>query len=186
MKRGGPLPEGFTYVPEFLSAAEERELVTHIQALEFGRVVMHGVEARRRVTHFGYGYAYETRAVQPGPAIPEWMVFARDRLGGRFGVEPASLLEALVTEYPPGAGIGWHRDAPAFGIVLAVSLAGACRMRFQRGAGEERVTAQCELAPRSAYALTGPARTQWQHSIPAARELRYSIPFRTLRRPPPL
>jgi alkylated DNA repair dioxygenase AlkB len=22
---------------------------------------------------------------------------------------------ALVTRYPPGAGIGWHRDAPTFG-----------------------------------------------------------------------
>jgi alkylated DNA repair dioxygenase AlkB len=38
------------------------------------------------------------------------------------------------------------------------------------------------LEPRSAYALTGAARWSWQHSIPATKELRYSITFRTLRR----
>ena len=39
------------------------------------------------------------------------------------------LAEVLVTEYTAGAGIGWHRDAPPFGIVAGVSLAGHCRMR---------------------------------------------------------
>jgi alkylated DNA repair dioxygenase AlkB len=38
--------------------------------------------------------------------------------------------EALVTEYTTGAGIGWHRDAPVFGIVAGISLGGTCRMRF--------------------------------------------------------
>ena len=38
------------------------------------------------------------------------------------------------------------------------------------------------LEPRSAYVLTGPARTQWEHSIPPVKETRYSITFRTLRR----
>jgi alkylated DNA repair dioxygenase AlkB len=35
--------------------------------------------------------------------------------------------------------------------------------------------------PRSAYHLTGPARSEWQHSIPCVDELRYSITFRNLR-----
>lgn len=34
--------------------------------------------------------------------------------------------------------------------------------------------------PRSAYHLTGPARHEWQHSIPSVTELRYSITFRSL------
>jgi alkylated DNA repair dioxygenase AlkB len=38
-----------------------------------------------------------------------------------------------------------------------------------------------ELAPRSIYVLSGAARSQWQHSIPAVERLRYSITFRTVR-----
>jgi alkylated DNA repair dioxygenase AlkB len=34
--------------------------------------------------------------------------------------------------------------------------------------------------PRSAYHLTGPARHEWQHSIPNVTEFRYSITFRSL------
>ena len=34
--------------------------------------------------------------------------------------------------------------------------------------------------PCFAYHLTGPARHEWQHSIPSVTELRYSITFRSL------
>jgi alkylated DNA repair dioxygenase AlkB len=91
-------------------------------------------------------------------------------------------VEVLVTEYTPGAGIGWHRDAPMFGVVVGVSLLGACRFRFRRGKDATAETRAVELAPRSAYVLDGEARTLWQHSIPPARALRYSVTFRTLRR----
>jgi alkylated DNA repair dioxygenase AlkB len=94
---------------------------------------------------------------------------------------PAALVEALVQRYPAGATIGWHRDAPAFGTVIGVSLAGAARLRFQRGTGERRRVWEVPLEPRSGYVLAGQARRSWQHSIPATKELRYSITFRTLR-----
>jgi len=97
------------------------------------------------------------------------------------GHEPDELVEALVQRYPPGSTIGWHRDAPAFEHVIGVSLAGACRMRFQRGKGEQRQVAEVVLEPRSGYLLAGESRTAWQHSIPPTKELRYSITFRTLR-----
>jgi len=99
-------------------------------------------------------------------------------------IDKDELVEVLVTHYPPGAGIGWHRDAPMFGVVVGVSLARACRFRFQRGNGAERVTAAAALDPRSAYVLDGPARWQWQHSIPPAKTERYSVTYRTLRRSP--
>jgi alkylated DNA repair dioxygenase AlkB len=89
----------------------------------------------------------------------------------------------LVTEYTPGAGIGWHRDAPSFGVVVGVSLLGPCRFRFARGAGGARETRAVILEPRSAYVLSGPARWQWQHSIPPGKTARYSITFRTMRAP---
>jgi alkylated DNA repair dioxygenase AlkB len=97
------------------------------------------------------------------------------------GVSAEDLAEVLVTEYPPGAGIGWHRDAPMFGVVIGISLLGACRFRFQRGRGAAREARVVTLEPRSAYVLNGAARRQWQHSIPPAKERRYSMTFRTLR-----
>jgi DNA oxidative demethylase len=39
-----------------------------------------------------------------------------------------------------------------------------------------------QLEPRSMYALSGPVRNQWQHSIPPTKALRYSISMRTLRK----
>jgi alkylated DNA repair dioxygenase AlkB len=54
-------------------------------------------------------------------------------------------------------------------------------MRFQRRTAEVRRTYVLELEPRSAYALTGPARWSWQHSISATPALRYSVTFRTLK-----
>ena len=37
------------------------------------------------------------------------------------------------------------------------------------------------VEPRSAYHLSGPARSEWEHSIPQADALRYSVTFRNLR-----
>ena len=92
-------------------------------------------------------------------------------------------MQALVTRYPPGSVIGWHRDAPAFGPTVAgLSLGSSCLLRFQRGRADNRRVYEVELAPRSAYVLAGAARASWQHSIPAVPELRYSITFRQLRR----
>jgi alkylated DNA repair dioxygenase AlkB len=108
----------------------------------------------------------------------------RDRCASFAGVAPDDLAQTLIARYPPGATIGWHRDAPMFGAaVVGVSLRSACTMRFQRRIGEDRRVYAQELAPRSAYVLAGAARSAWQHSIPAVPDLRYSITFRTLRNP---
>jgi alkylated DNA repair protein (DNA oxidative demethylase) len=143
---------------------------------------MRGVAARRRVVHYGWHYSFDTFRATPGPPIPEFLFGLRGRLAEFVSVAPDELAEALVTEYSPGAGIGWHRDAPPFGIVAAVSLAGSCRMRFRRGEVRHWETAEIELPPRSAYAILGEARSKWQHGIPPAKELRYSITFRTMRK----
>jgi alkylated DNA repair dioxygenase AlkB len=66
--------------------------------------------------------------------------------------------------------------------VVGVSLAGSCRLRFQRGTGDRRRVWEVALEPRSGYVLDGEARRSWRHSIPPTRALRYSITFRTLRR----
>jgi alkylated DNA repair protein (DNA oxidative demethylase) len=174
------LPEGFLYRPDLITAEEERSLVNDVRGVDFVRFTMHGVESRRRVAHFGWLYGYESWKIAPGPAIPEFLLPLRAKLAAWRQLDPELLAEVLVTEYAPGAGIGWHRDAPPFGIVVACSLLSSCRFRLRRGtSGRTDVTVA--IAPRSGYVLSGPARTQWQHSISPAKELRYSITFRTLR-----
>lgn len=177
----GQLPGGFRYVPDFVTEAEEADLLDEIRRLEFQGVRMRGQVARRRTAHFGWVYGYESWQISAGPAVPPFLEPLRARAAGLVGSEAETLEEVLVTEYPPGAGIGWHRDAPMFGDVVGVSLLGACRFRFERRDGARRETASAMLAPRSAYVLSGAARWSWRHSIPPGSAARYSITFRALR-----
>ena len=143
---------------------------------------MHGVAARRTGRHFGVNYDYDQRAhVVEAEPIPEWLEPLRERCAGLAGLDPAALVEALVQRYPAGASIGWHRDAPSFGVVIGVSLVATARLRFRRGSTGHWTIWELSLPPGSAYVLAGEARTRWQHSIPAVKGLRYSITFRTLR-----
>ena len=174
------LPAGFVYEPDIVSVAEESDLLDGVRRLDFSEVRMRGVAALRRAAHFGWVYGYESWRIEPGPPIPDFLLPLRTRAAALAGVDDERLVEALVTEYPARAGIGWHRDAPMFGTVIGVSLLSACRFRFRRDAASRDVRT-ARLAPRSAYVLDGPARTQWQHSIPPGPEPRYSITFRTLR-----
>jgi DNA oxidative demethylase len=174
-------PEGLVLRPELLTAGEEAELLERLGDLRFDPIVMHGQAARRTARHYGLGYDYESRTPQPGEPVPEWLLAVRERAAGLAGEAPEALVEVLVQRYPPGATIGWHRDAPAFGTVIGVSLGGACRLRFQRGTGDGRRVWEVPLEPRSGYVLAGKARWSWQHSIPPTKELRHSITFRTVR-----
>jgi alkylated DNA repair protein (DNA oxidative demethylase) len=176
-------PEGLVYRDAFISAAEEQGLLDALEALDFRPVTMRGQTARRTVRHFGLDYDYETGDLVPADPLPGSMLWLRDRCAGLMEREPDDLVQILVSRYPSGAGIGWHRDAPMFGSrITGVSLLAPCRMRFQRTVGGVRSVAALELAPRSAYLLAGKARWSWQHSIPATSALRYSVTFRTLKR----
>jgi alkylated DNA repair protein (DNA oxidative demethylase) len=177
------VPEGLVYREEFISTEEERQLLSVLSSIDFRAVVMRGQAARRTVRHFGLDYDYESGELVPADPLPASMLWLRDRCAALMERDPADLVQILVSRYTAGAGIGWHRDAPMFGSRIAgVSLLAPCRMRFQRTVRGVRSAAELELAPRSAYLLTGKARWSWQHSIPATKELRYSVTFRTLKR----
>ena len=177
------LPEGLTYQDGFVTRDEEQQLLGALEALDYRAVVMRGQAARRTVRHFGLDYEYERGELVDADPLPEALEWLRERCAALMERDPVDLVQILVSRYPAGAGIGWHRDAPMFGSRIAgVSLLSPCRMRFQRTVGGVRSTAAIELAPRSAYLLSGKARWSWQHSIPATDALRYSITFRTLKR----
>jgi alkylated DNA repair dioxygenase AlkB len=181
------LPSGFLHQDDFISTAEEADLVAHIQRLEFETFEMRGVVARRRVAFFGASYDQGDR---PSPPIPLFLFAVRDRLAAWAKVEPHEFAMALINEYRPGTPIGWHRDAPQYDIIAGVSLLSSCVMRLRpyvspsKAAAEKtrrKTTHQIELLPRSAYVITGEARSAYEHSIPAVTALRYSITLRTLR-----
>ena len=178
-------PAGLLYRPDFVTEAEEEALLAEFGDMAFSEVRMRGQTARRTVVHFGYRYDYEALAIVPTDPLPASMTWLAERAASLAGVDAGDMAEVLVTRYSPGAGIGWHRDAPMFGPkVVGVSLVGPCRLRFQRRTGDRRLVHEILLAPRSAYVLAGAARWSWQHSIPAVAELRYSVTFRTLARVP--
>ena len=174
-------PEGLVYRPALIGPAEERALVARIAGLPLKPFEFHGYLGKRRVTYFGWRYDHNGAGLGPAAAIPDWLLPLREAVAGFAGLAPERLVQALVTEYEPGAGIGWHRDRPQFGEVIGVSLLAPClfRLRRRRDGGFERAAFVAE--PRSAYLLQGAARTEWEHSIPAVEVLRYSVTFRTLR-----
>lgn len=177
------MPPGFVYFADFLSAAGEQSLLDEIDTYPFHQVRMRGQVARRTVIHFGWDYDYEGWKIEPTtPPSPHLRALA-DRCAEVADIAPAALQQFLVARYPPGATIGWHRDAPMFGSpVIGVSLGAPCTMKFRRRIENEWEVEKQLLEPRSLYLIGGAARTQWQHSIPPIRDLRYSISMRTLKR----
>ncbi len=174
---------GLLYRTDMVTPGQESELLGRFAALETEPVVMHGVASRRQVRHFGVGYDFDSWETAPTEPIPDYLLKLRARAGQVAGVQPSTLVEVLVTWYPPGATIGWHRDASAFGpVVVGVSLGSDSVMRFQRrAAGGERRVFEQPLERRSAYVLAGAARSAWQHSVPPVRQERWSVTFRQLR-----
>lgn len=180
-------PEGFVYHSEFISTDEERALLNAIEQIRFGEIRMHGVVAKRRVAHYGRGYEYNSAGLTEAAPIPDFLIPLRDRVGSFAERAADEFAEALVTDYPEGAPIGWHRDAPPFDIIVGISLLNDCTMHFRpwppASNGARRRTPITQLLEqRSAYILRGPSRTQWQHHIPPTKTRRISITFRTLRR----
>jgi alkylated DNA repair dioxygenase AlkB len=173
-------PDGLLFEPEIMTAIEEADFLDVIRSLPFGAFRMHGVDARRRVVRFGLHYLAGSAAMTSASDFPLYLEPLRARAAAVAGIPTHILSESLVTEYAPGACIGWHRDSPPFGIVAGISFAGACRMRFQHLEGLQRQTWTLALPPRSLYVLSGVAREEWEHSIPPVKEARWSITFRTL------
>jgi len=176
------LPEGFVYRPDVISPDEESRLLAEIALLPFKEFQFHGFEGKRRVVSFGWRYDFSEHKAVPADPIPPFLLEVLRNVQAVSGLTLSDVEQVLVTEYAPGAPIGWHKDRPVFGEVIGLSLASPCMFRLRKSDGNghwERVSLRVE--PRSAYFLSGPARWTWEHSIPPVDALRYSITFRNRR-----
>jgi alkylated DNA repair dioxygenase AlkB len=177
------LPPGLRYEPSLIDAEIAARFEQLIAPLPFVEFQFHGFTGKRRVVSFGWKYDFAAARLMPAEPIPEWMLPLRGRAAVFAGLAPAALEQVLVTEYQPGAAIGWHKDKAVFDEVVGISLGAACTMRFRRpvevGRWDRR---SVTLQPGSAYLIGGEARTVWEHSIPPVEQLRYSVTFRSMRR----
>jgi alkylated DNA repair dioxygenase AlkB len=181
---GSALPSGLAHVPDFLSAEEEATLLAGIATLDLREAAYKEFTAKRRVASFGAGYDFDANELTPAPEMAPFLLPLRDKVARWAGVAAEEFGYALVSEYRPGTQLGWHRDVPHFEMVAGVSLGGPARMRFRRYPPRPRAPVlTLDLAPRSAYLLREDARWGWQHAIAPTPALRYSITFRTRRRP---
>jgi len=172
------LPAGFAYRQDVISPDEERKLVEQFALLPFKPFEFHGYLGKRRIVSFGWRYDYSGRRLAKSEPLPDLLLPLRERVAEIAAVAAENLQQILVTEYAPGAGIGWHRDKPMFEDVIAVSLLSPCVLRFRRKQGEGWERRSIEVMPRSAYVLRGPSRREWEHSVPPVAALRYSVTFR--------
>ena len=184
------VPDGFIYRQNFISEAEEQELILEIQKVQLAPFKYYQFTGKRRTASFGWQYEFGASEITTAPDMPSFLLPVRTRAGKVFNIDPNSLIQTSIIEYSIGSPIGWHRDIPHFGVVVGISLGAACRMRFReyRRVRSKKLNRDeilsIELQPRSIYLMSGASREIWQHSIPPVKELRYAIMMRTLRAKP--
>lgn len=175
------LPAGFRYIPDVLSPAEERSLVQRFEKLPLKPFEFHGYQGNRRIYTFGHRYIFAGQEARTDASIPDYLRPLTDIASQISGMPADAFEQLMVTEYAPGAGIGWHRDRPTYEDIVAVSFLAPCTLRLRRKAGEDWERRSAHIEPRSVYLLHGPVRNTWQHSIAPMDVLRYSVTLRTFR-----
>jgi len=175
-----PLLPGLQMAANLVTVDEERALIAAIDACNLMPFRFQGWEGKRLTTSFGFDYDFDSQRLSRADPIPDWLLPIRSRVAAFAGVDPDTLVQALLIRYDPGAGIGWHRDRPIYEHVLGLSLGEPATMRFRRrkpdGGFERR---SVPLQPRAAYHMSAEARYDWEHSIVEMARTRWSITFRT-------
>ena len=174
------LPEGMKYEEDFLSVSEEQALLEDIASLPFKEFEFHGFTGKRKTVSFGWRFDFNGGELSKTDDIPNFLKDLRARAEAYAGNARTSFQQVLVTEYAPGAGIGWHKDRSVFGDVVGISLLSPCTFRLRKRSLKGFTRQNLIAEPRSVYLLRGPVRTEWEHSIPGVETLRYSITFRNV------
>ena len=175
-------PEGFRYESDLIAEAAQIALIDEIRHLPLQSFDFHGYKANRRVISYGWRYDFSAAKLVEIEPIPEWLYPLRVDVAQFSAEAPAAFAHVLISEYAPGAGIGWHRDKAVFDRIVGVSLGAACPLRLRKEITKGKwQRAEQIVEPGSMYLLSGEVRNVWEHSIAPVQELRYSLTFRTLK-----
>lgn len=179
---------GMQYFNNFIGEDEEKDLIKIIDSNEWS------LDLKRRTQHYGYKYDYTKKKIDESMyvgLIPAWMASYGTRMVGLrlFHKKPD---QVIINEYQPGQGISRHIDCvPCFGdTVASLSLGSTCAMDFEHIKSSKK--GSTILGRRSLLVLSGEARYDWMHSIPARledsfgeeslkRTRRISLTFRTIK-----
>lgn len=175
-----PLIAGLSYREELIRKAEEHALIAHLESEDLTPFRFHGWLGNRKTQSFGWRYDFEDASFSPTQPIPDWLERVRAKAAIFAEVDCEDFVHVLLARYDPGVGIGWHKDRDVFEQVVGISLASPAKLRFRQRSSSGFRRASLEVAPRSAYLLSGPSRWDWEHRITPGSELRFSITFRTL------
>ena len=175
-----PLIAGLNYREEVITSAEERALIDRLSEADLSPFRFHGWLGNRKTQSFGWRYDFDDGSFSPAEPIPGWLTAVRETAARLAGVKPDDFVHVLLARYDPGAGIGWHRDRDVFDKVVGISLATPATLRFRRRKPGGFDRASLDVAPRSAYLLSGEVRWDWEHRITPGEQLRFSMTFRTL------
>jgi DNA oxidative demethylase len=177
-----PVVPGLVVVEDVVASAYELALERLLDDAPLTPFQFGAWEGKRLTANYGSAYDYQRARPVAAPPMPDWLTALRSQVVPRLGRDPARFVQALLTRYDPGAGIGWHRDRPQYGEVVGLSLSAPAVLRLRRrvpdGGFERR---SVELPRRSAYLLSGPVRSEWEHSIVPMDATRRSVTFRTMR-----
>lgn len=175
------VPPGIEQAKNILTPGEEAELIRRINAAGLEPFRFQQWLGKRLTRSFGWRYDFTDASLSKTEPLPDWLLPLRASAAERAGLAADDLVQALVTRYDTGAGIGWHRDRPVFEHVVGVSLGAPAVLRLRRRRADGKFDrAEIPLAPRDGYHLFGEARHGWEHSITPMDASRWSVTFRSL------
>lgn len=171
---------GLFLIEDFVDERAQRSLITEIEKTSLAPFRFQRWTGRRETASFGLHYDFAASALNEAEAFPPWLDELARRVEAAYALPCRSIVHALLTRYPVGAAIGWHRDRAIFDDVFGISLGteAVLRLRMRKPAGFSRYS--LHLRPGSRYRLSDEARQQWEHSIAPLTQLRWSITLRTL------
>jgi alkylated DNA repair dioxygenase AlkB len=175
-----PLIAGLKYEQELIGERDEHALIERLAELDLAPFRFHGWFGNRKTQSFGWRYDFDDASFTPTEPVPGWLQPLREKAAAFAGLKPNDFVHVLLARYDPGAGIGWHRDRDVFENVVGLSLNTPATLRFRQRTPTGFRRASLDVEPRSAYLLSGESRWDWEHSITAGEQLRFSITFRTL------
>ena len=95
------LPQGFSYQTDFISVAEESQLVKSIEQFDLQNMKFHEYEAKRKVISFGRGWSFTEQQLKQGNPIPNEFDFLVEKIAIKLSISKELIAQFLITVLSP-------------------------------------------------------------------------------------